>query len=48
MIESVEENWDVTYIMRQGRVARVCRRGDLAPGESLEDIYFAVTEEAAS
>lgn len=47
MIESVEENWDVTYIMQKGRIARAVRRGDLAPGQSLEDVFFAITEGAA-
>lgn len=45
MIESVEEDWDVTYIMVKGRIARVCRRTDLAAGQSLEDEYFTITEE---
>lgn len=45
MIESMEENWDVTYIMVRGQIARVCRRGDIGPGQSLEDVYFAITEE---
>ncbi|NLL51815.1 MAG: ABC transporter ATP-binding protein [Peptococcaceae bacterium] len=45
MIESVEENWDVTYIMVKGRIARVCRRTDLAAGQSLADVYFNITEE---
>lgn len=44
MIESVEEDWDVTYIMVNGRIARVCRRTDLTPGQSLEDVYFTITE----
>jgi len=44
MIESVEENWDVTYIMVKGRIARVCRRTDIAAGQSLADVYFAITE----
>lgn len=44
MIESMEENWDLTYIMVKGRIERVCRRADLAPGQSLEDVYFAITE----
>ncbi|MGI6120186.1 MAG: ABC transporter ATP-binding protein [Desulfosporosinus sp.] len=45
MIESVEEDWDVTYIMVKGRVARVCRRTDLVAGQSLEEVYFTITEE---
>ncbi len=44
MIESVEENWDVTYIMVKGRIARVCRRTDITAGQSLEDVYFDITE----
>jgi len=44
MIESVEENWDVTYIMVKGRIERVCRRADIAADQSLEDVYFAITE----
>ena len=47
MIESVEENWDVTYIMQKGRIARAVRREDLAPGQSLEDVFFEITEGAA-
>lgn len=44
MIESMEENWDVTYIMVKGRIERVCRRTDIEAGQSLEDLYFAITE----
>jgi len=44
MIESMEENWDVTYIMVKGRIARLCRRGDITAGQSLEDVYFSITE----
>ena len=44
MIESVEVDWDVTYIMVEGRIARVCRRTYLADGQSLEDMYFTITE----
>ncbi|MGI6422361.1 MAG: ABC transporter ATP-binding protein [Syntrophomonadaceae bacterium] len=44
MIESVEEDWDVTYIMVKGRIARVCHRTDLEVGQSLEDVYFNITE----
>jgi ABC-type multidrug transport system ATPase subunit len=46
IIESIEENWDVTYIMSKGRVARACRREDLREGESLEETYFSITESA--
>jgi ABC-type multidrug transport system ATPase subunit len=44
MIESMEENWDVTYIMVKGRIERVCRREDIKEGQSLEDLYFDITE----
>ncbi|MDX9871772.1 MAG: ABC transporter ATP-binding protein [Clostridia bacterium] len=44
MIESMEENWDVTYIMVRGRIERVCRRVELESGQSLEDLYFKITE----
>ena len=44
MIESMEENWDVTYIMVKGRIERVCRRADIQAGQSLEDVYFSITE----
>ncbi|MDR0452861.1 MAG: ABC transporter ATP-binding protein [Treponema sp.] len=44
MIESVGENWDLTYIMARGRIARVCRRSELPPGGSLEEMYFSITE----
>jgi ABC-type multidrug transport system ATPase subunit len=44
IIESMEENWDITYIMVKGRIARACRRGDLPSGESLEEMYFSITE----
>ncbi|MDR2770609.1 MAG: ABC transporter ATP-binding protein [Clostridiales Family XIII bacterium] len=46
IIESIEENWDVTYIMTSGRVARACRRTDMRAGESLEEMYFSITEGA--
>ena len=44
IIDSVEEEWDVTYIMRNGRIARECRRGDLMDGETLESVYFSISE----
>jgi ABC-2 type transport system ATP-binding protein len=44
MIDSVEENWDVTFIMTKGKIARVCHRGELSAGQSLEDVYFEITE----
>ncbi|WP_419821116.1 ABC transporter ATP-binding protein [Anoxybacterium hadale] len=44
MIESMEENWDVTYIMVKGRIERVCRREDIGADQSLADVYFSITE----
>jgi ABC-type multidrug transport system ATPase subunit len=44
MIESMADNWDTTYILKDGRVVAVCRRGELPEGKTLEDIYFAITE----
>jgi ABC-type multidrug transport system ATPase subunit len=44
MIESMEENWDLTYIMVKGRIERVCRRADIQAGMSLADVFFAITE----
>lgn len=45
MIDSVEEFWDVTYIMKSGEIASVVRKSDLADGQkNLEDIFFEITE----
>jgi ABC-type multidrug transport system ATPase subunit len=44
MIDSMEENWDTTYIMKEGRTAAVFTRADLSGGQSLEEIYFSITE----
>jgi ABC-type multidrug transport system ATPase subunit len=44
MIDSMEENWDTTYVLKEGKVAVVVRRGELPRGSTLEDIYFAITE----
>lgn len=44
MIESVEENWDTTCIMKDGSIARACRREELEKGRDLEDLYFSITE----
>jgi ABC-type multidrug transport system ATPase subunit len=43
MIESVEENWDVTFIMSKGAINSELRRSEENP-QKLEDLYFAVTE----
>jgi ABC-type multidrug transport system ATPase subunit len=44
MIESVEDDWDTTYILNGGKVAAVCHRDELSASETLEDIYFSITE----
>lgn len=44
MIESVEEDWDTTCIMKGGVIARACRREELESGSDLEDLYFSITE----
>ncbi|MDR1687655.1 MAG: ABC transporter ATP-binding protein [Clostridiales bacterium] len=43
MIESMEENWDITFIMKNGRIVREIRREDGLLSK-LEDIYFSITE----
>ena len=43
MLDTVEGNWDKVFIMKAGKIARVCRRGD--GGESLKDIYFSLFEQ---
>jgi ABC-2 type transport system ATP-binding protein len=42
MIDSVEEQWDVAHILVRGRIAATKRRDE--GGRSLEDLFFAVTE----
>ena len=45
MIDSVEELWDTTYIMKKGSVAAVVSRDSIGDGnKSLEDIFFEITE----
>jgi ABC-type multidrug transport system ATPase subunit len=44
MIESVEADWDTCFIMMSGRLVRTVQRSQLAPGESLKEIFFAITE----
>jgi len=46
IIDSVEEKWDVTFIMNKGRFAREIRRGENT-GESLEDAYFSIIDSDA-
>lgn len=43
MIESVEDDWDTTCIMKQGTIARACRR-DESEHVDLEALYFSITE----
>jgi ABC-type multidrug transport system ATPase subunit len=43
MIDSVEETWDICYIMDKGTIKQFVRRADIAD-RKLEDIYFSVTE----
>jgi len=43
MIDTVEASWDVTFIMKKGKMVRECRRAGQT--ESLEDIYFSLFEE---
>jgi ABC-type multidrug transport system ATPase subunit len=43
IIDSVEDDWDVTYIMQKGKFVRECSRSDNSK-ESLESIYFSITE----
>jgi len=44
MIDTVEATWDVTFIMKKGRMVRECRKAEQE--ESLEDIYFSIFEES--
>ncbi len=44
MIDSIEGLWDTTYIMKDGRVAAVVNRDALSGEQSLEDLFFEITE----
>ena len=47
-IDSIEELWDTTYIMKQGRVAAVVSKEDIkGQAKRLEDIFFEITEQPA-
>jgi len=49
MIDSVDMLWDRTLIMQNGKaMADVCRSQLEQSGQSLEDLFFAVTENAPS
>ena len=43
MIDTVESEWDVTFIMKKANLVRECRRAEQT--ETLEDIYFSLFEE---
>lgn len=46
MIDSIEELWDTTYIMMQGKVAAVVKKEEqMNSDKSLEDIFFEITED---
>ena len=45
IIDSDEENWDMTLIMNKGKFAREIRRSEHF-GEDLEEIYFNIIEES--
>lgn len=45
MIDSIEELWDTTYIMKDGKVVAVVRKENMGETDkSLEDIFFEITE----
>ena len=45
MIDSIEELWDTTYIMKDGKVAAGVRKENMCETyKSLEDIFFEITE----
>lgn len=44
MIETMEEAWDTTYIMKNGSIIESRKRKDLGSKSSLESIYFSITE----
>lgn len=46
MIDSVEDYWDVANIMMNGRFAATMLN-DGSEGESLEDLFFQITEGGA-
>ncbi|MDR0947528.1 MAG: ABC transporter ATP-binding protein [Ruminococcus sp.] len=46
MIDSVEQTWDVCYIMDKGVVKQCVRRTEMGD-KKLEDIYFEITEATA-
>jgi ABC-2 type transport system ATP-binding protein len=48
MIDSIEQLWDTTYIMKNGKIAAAVRKEDVETGsKKLEDIFFEITEAVA-
>ncbi|MGD9559067.1 MAG: ABC transporter ATP-binding protein [Oscillospiraceae bacterium] len=47
LIESMEQSWDATHIMEKGRIIHTRARAEEGEGESLEALYFRITEGAA-
>lgn len=46
MIDSVEGMWDTAYIMVNGKIAATRERGAATNGQSLESLFFDITEAA--
>lgn len=44
MIDSIDDLWDVTYIMQEGRIKASVNRDDETENRHLEDIFFEITE----
>ena len=45
MIDSIENLWDTTYIMKSGKIAATVNRESIKEGDkTLEDIFFEITE----
>lgn len=44
MLDSVEDFWDVAHIMMEGSFAATRRSGQSGDGQSLEELFFAITE----
>ncbi|MFV0529214.1 MAG: ABC transporter ATP-binding protein [Lachnospiraceae bacterium] len=44
MIDSMEESWDTTHIMMQGKIEATRRRDEMEADEKLEELFFEITE----
>ena len=44
MIESVEQDWDVAFILMNGKLEATMRREEETASETLEKLFFRVTE----